>query len=60
MNKKKALELISNGESKFVPKKFYKDKSFVLAAIKKDAYSFEYADVSLKKDKSMVLAAVKQ
>ncbi len=34
MNKKEALELISNGEARSVPKKFYKDKSFVLEAVK--------------------------
>ena len=60
MNKKEALERISNWDWWSVPEEFYKDKSFVLAAVKRDVRALEYADKSLKKDKEVVLEAVKQ
>ncbi len=56
MDKKEALEFISNGEYERVPKEFYKDKSFVLEAVKQDGIALEFADESFKKDKSIVLA----
>ncbi len=59
MDKKEALEFISNGEYEIVPKEFYKDKSFVLEAVKSDGLALEFADESFKKDKSIVLEAVK-
>ena len=59
MNKKEALECIRNEEYESVPKEFYKDKSFVLEAVKQDGCALEYADESFKKDKSIVLEAVK-
>ena len=59
MNKKEALERISNWDWWSVPEEFYKDKSFVLAAVKRDGRALEFADKSLKKDKSIVLAAVR-
>ncbi len=60
MDKKEALEFISNREYESVPKEFYKDKSIVLEAVKQDGIALEFADESLKKDKSIVLEAVKQ
>jgi hypothetical protein len=60
MNKKEALECIRNVEADRVPKEFYKDKSFVLEAVKSNGLALQYADESLKKDKSIVLTAVKQ
>lgn len=56
MNKKEALECISNGEHESVPKEFYKDKSFVLKAIKLDegGIALEYADESLQKDPDII------
>ena len=53
MNKKEALECISNGEYESVPKEFYKDKSFVLEAVKLDVDGnvLYYADQSFRKDK---------
>ncbi len=60
MNKKEALEFISNGEYESVPKEFYKDKSIVLEAVKQNGSALQYADESLKKDKSFVIEAEKQ
>ena len=57
---KEALEFIINGSLNIVPKEFYKDKSFVLKAVKENGYALEHADESLKKDKSIVIEAVKQ
>ena len=37
-----------------------KDKKEVLAAVKQDGYTLEYADKSLREDKEVVLAAIKQ
>ena len=59
MDKKEALECISNGEYGSIPKEFYKDKSFVLEAVKQNGYALQYADESLKKDRSIVIAAFK-
>ena len=50
MNKKEALERISNWDWWSVPEEFYKDKSFVLAAVKTNRYALGYADESLRKD----------
>ncbi len=36
MNKKKALQCIIDEDFQSVPESFYKDKSFVLAAVKKN------------------------
>ena len=62
MNKKEALECISNGEYESVPKEFYKDKSFVLEAVKLDVDGnvLYYADKSFRKDKTIILEAVIQ
>jgi hypothetical protein len=62
MNKKEALECISNGEYESVPKEFYKDKSFVLEAVKLDVDGnvLYYADQSFRKDKTIILEAVIQ
>jgi ribosome biogenesis SPOUT family RNA methylase Rps3 len=37
-----------------------KNKSLVLAAVKRSGLSLQYADESFKKDKSIVLAAVQE
>ena len=50
MDKKEALECIRDGEFGNVPSEFYKDKSFVLEALKTNGYAFQYADESLKKN----------
>ena len=60
MNKKEALECIRNVEADRVPKEFYKDKSFVLEAVKITGLTLFRVDESFKKDKSIVLTAVKQ
>jgi hypothetical protein len=60
MNKKEALEYILDAEYESVPKEFYKDKSFVLEAVKQNGQALYYVDESLKKDKSIVLEAVKR
>jgi hypothetical protein len=60
MNKKEALEYILDAEYESVPKEFYKDKSFVLEAVKQNGQALYYVDESLKKDKSFVLEVVKQ
>ena len=54
MNKKEALECIRNEEYESVPKKFYKDKSIVLEAVKQNGQALEYADESLKKDPDII------
>ena len=54
MNKKEALECIRNEEQESVPKKFYKDKSIVLEAVKQNGQALEYADESLKKDPDII------
>jgi len=58
--KKEALNFIINLDYKSVPKEFYKDKSFVLEAVKENGHALEYANENLKKDKSIVIEAVKQ
>jgi hypothetical protein len=58
--KKEALNFIINLDYKSVPKEFYKDKSFVLEAVKENGYALEYANENLQKDKSIVIEAVKQ
>jgi len=60
MDKMKALQCIIYGDFQSVPESFYKDKSFVLEAVKRNGMALEYADKSLKKDKSIVLVAIKQ
>jgi len=57
MDKKEALEFISNEEYESVPKKFYKDKSFVLKAVKSNGYALEYADESFRKDPDIIKVA---
>jgi hypothetical protein len=60
MNKKEALECIRNVEADRVSKEFYKDKSFVLEALKITGLILSRVDESFKKDKSIVLLAVKK
>ena len=43
-----------------IPKQFWSDRDFVLAAVKQDGDALKYAAASLKKDKGIVLAAVKR
>ena len=42
----------------FDPELLWKDKNFVLRAVKRDCLAFEFADPVLQKDKDIVLAAV--
>jgi len=60
MNKKEALECIGNEEYESVPKEFYKDKSFVLEAVKQNGDALEWADESLQKDPDIIQAAKRQ
>ncbi len=57
MDKKGALECISNGEYESVPKEFYKDKSFVLEAVKLDVDGnvLQFADETFKKTNPLSL-----
>ena len=58
MDKKEALKLVSKQLPLFsVPKKFWKDKKFMLEAVKIDshAYAYDFIDKSLKKDKKITL-----
>ena len=57
--KKKGLEYIINGSLNIVPKEFYKDKSFVLEAVKEDGYALEYVNENLKNDPDIIKAAKK-
>jgi len=59
MDKKKAIEFIRDKAYEKVPKQFYKDKSFVLEAVKQNGLALQFADESFRKDKSIVLEAVK-
>jgi hypothetical protein len=59
MNKEKALEYISDKQYENVPKEFYKDKSFVLEAVKTNEFALQYADESLQKDPDIIKAAKK-
>jgi len=54
---KEALERISNWDWWSVPEEFYKDKSFVLAAVKQNGSALDYADESFKKDPDIIQAA---
>ena len=62
MDKKEALKLVSKQLPLFsVPKKFWKDKKFMLEAVKIDshAYAYDFIDKSLKKDKKITLNLIK-
>jgi len=60
MNKKEALALINKDKFLKIPAEFWKDRSFVLEAVKINGLALKYADNSFKKDKEIVLEAVKQ
>jgi hypothetical protein len=52
MNKMKVSQCIIDEDFQNVSESFYKDKSFVLEAVKRDGMSLEYADKSFTKYKS--------
>ena len=61
LEKEKALELIRNrGSLDSIPKKFWKDKEFVLEAVRIDGNALQYASDKLKNDREVVLEAVKE
>ena len=60
MNKKEALEYILDAEYESVPKEFYKDKSFVLEAVKQNGQALFFVDESLQKDPDIIQAAKKR
>ena len=59
MNREEALECITNKEFESIPKKFYKNKSFVFETVKTNGLALKYADESLQKDPDIIKAAKK-